>query len=110
VVLGYDGLSLNPSITPEFIERHLDKSWVWGTGGLSSNISITPEFIERHLDKHWCWYSLSRNTFERVIEKDKSRNVNINLYKDELLQKTWGSGKRVLNWCMDFQEKQDIEM
>jgi hypothetical protein len=30
------GLSSNPAITPEFIERHLNKRWYWGGYGLSS--------------------------------------------------------------------------
>ena len=37
-------LSLNPSMTPEFIENHLD--WEWDIEQLSINPSITPEFIE----------------------------------------------------------------
>ena len=60
---GRCGLSSNPSITPKFVERHLDKDWNWGWGGLSSNPSITPEFVERHLSKGWWWcdYGLSAN-------------------------------------------------
>jgi hypothetical protein len=40
------GLSQNESITPGFIERHLD--WKWDMRGLSQNQSITREFVERH--------------------------------------------------------------
>ncbi len=60
---GDNGLSFNPSITPEFIEKHIDKKWGWGMFGLSSNPSITPEFIEKHIKKKWDWFSLSRHTF-----------------------------------------------
>jgi hypothetical protein len=57
------GLSNNPTITTEFITRHLDKPWHWGLGGLSINSAITPEFITRHLDKplHWGLGGLSNN-------------------------------------------------
>jgi hypothetical protein len=68
------GLSINPAITPEFIEKHIDKplkqsssalitkskdfvekKWHWGSDGLSRNPSITTDFIEKHIDKKWCW-------------------------------------------------------
>lgn len=51
----WGGLSWNPSITPGFVEINIDKPWYWGGGGLSSNHSITPEFVERHMDKPWGW-------------------------------------------------------
>ena len=58
------GLSINPSITCEFIEKHIDKPWHWGELGLSINPSITCEFIEKHIDKPWHWglNGLSINT------------------------------------------------
>jgi hypothetical protein len=50
-----NGLSLNPVITPEFIERHINKDWNWGGDGLSRNPSITVEFIEKYPNKDWWW-------------------------------------------------------
>ena len=52
-----------PNITPEFIEKHMDKPWDWGAYGLSRNPCIIPEFIEKHLDRPWGWgkYGLSSN-------------------------------------------------
>ena len=68
---------MNPSITPEFVERFIDKPWYWGKDGLSSNPSITPEFVESRIDKPWDWSGcgLSRNPsvsvefVERFIDK-----------------------------------------
>jgi hypothetical protein len=54
------GLSKNPSITLELIEKNLDKSWNWAT--LSGNQVITPDFIEQYPDKDWDYYNhLSSN-------------------------------------------------
>jgi len=52
-------LSKNPSITPGFIETHLNQPWDWSL--LSLNPSITPEFIESHPGKPWNWCILSTN-------------------------------------------------
>ena len=62
---GEDGLSGNPSITPEFIEKHINKNWEWGEYGLSRNPSITLAFIEKHINKSWEWGEdgLSSNKF-----------------------------------------------
>jgi hypothetical protein len=67
------GLGGNPSVTLEFIERHLDKPWDWGHWSMSLNPNLTLEFIERHFDKHWSWGGLSLNTFENhpVIKKKR---------------------------------------
>jgi hypothetical protein len=46
----------NPVITPEFVERHMDKPLEWGKiMGYPANPAITPEFVERHIDKPWSW-------------------------------------------------------
>jgi len=39
----------------KFIEKHIDKPWGWGEDGLSENPSITPEFIVKYIDKPWGW-------------------------------------------------------
>jgi hypothetical protein len=51
----------------------MDKDWNWGWNGLSLNPSITSEFIEKHIDKDWWWekYGLSRNSFTKEIENEK---------------------------------------
>jgi len=58
----FEGLSENPSITMEFVEKHFDKDLYWGYG-LSRNpsTSLTMEFLEKHIDKNWSYYGLSRN-------------------------------------------------
>jgi hypothetical protein len=74
--LGYYGMSVNPSISFEFIEKHMDKHWHWG--GLSSN-EFTLEFKKnkaarviqvRFLD----W-------FYKPICKDGSLGLNCELAK-----------------------------
>ena len=41
------GLSDNPSMTAEFIERNIDKPWEWGykTWGLSSNLFLKDDYF-----------------------------------------------------------------
>ncbi|GAH98526.1 unnamed protein product, partial [marine sediment metagenome] len=41
------------------IASHPD--WRWNMEGLSWNPNITPEFVERHLDWEWDWMELSQN-------------------------------------------------
>ena len=50
---------MNPNVTMEYVEAHLDKNWNWG--GLSMNPNVTMEFVEAHPDKNWSWYHLSLN-------------------------------------------------
>ena len=40
------GISRNPDITMEMIEKHLDKPWSWYS--ISSNQKITMDFIEKN--------------------------------------------------------------
>lgn len=42
-------ISINPNITPDFIEKHLDKPLDWSY--LSSNKFITSEFIEKYINR-----------------------------------------------------------
>jgi hypothetical protein len=37
------------NILEKFIEKHIVRPWDWG--GLSMNPSITPEFIEKHFER-----------------------------------------------------------
>ena len=53
------GLSKNPTITMEFVEKYLDKPWNWYV--LFENLNITLEFIENYLDKPCYWKELSKN-------------------------------------------------
>ena len=60
-------LSSNPCITPEIVERFIDGPWHWGQFGLSENPSITPKFIRRHPEKPWVYghMGISANTFNK---------------------------------------------
>ena len=35
-----------------------NKFWDWGEFGLSVNMAITPEFVEKFIDKPWHWGEL----------------------------------------------------
>jgi hypothetical protein len=69
---------MNPSVTTTFIEKHITRSWGWGTGGISSNVNITPIFIEKHIESPWDWgrYGLSDNPSvpPEFIEKHIARS------------------------------------
>ena len=56
---GWNGISRNPNITMEIIEKHPEKPWDWN--GISRNPNITMEFIERYPEKPWSWYWISKN-------------------------------------------------
>ena len=45
----------------EMIEKYPDKPWDWGWCGLSDNPNITMEIIEKNLNKPWNWYYISQN-------------------------------------------------
>ena len=49
----WENLSQNPIITPDFVEKYIDKQWSWKH--LSTNPSITFEFIEKYHNKDWNW-------------------------------------------------------
>ena len=61
----------------DFVEKHMDKPWCWGSYGLSSNPSLTPDFIEKHIEKPWDWGSngLSSNPFTFIIEKEAAIKI-----------------------------------
>ena len=84
------GISKNPNITMEMIEKYPDKLWDWEYG-ISNNPNVTMEIIEKYPEKPWDWeYGISNNpniTIE-IIEKypDKpwswgyiSQNPNITM-------------------------------
>jgi len=65
------GISYNPTITMDIIEKYPVKQWNWYW--ISSNPNLTMEFIEKYLDKEWDWSLISLNPFnyekELFIEK-----------------------------------------
>lgn len=50
---GVGGLSNNPNLTLEFIEKYIDKRWDWGCYGLSNHPIITIDFVKKHKKKPW---------------------------------------------------------
>lgn len=53
------GLSENPNITFEYVEKYIDRRWDWH--GLSSNPHVTIQVIKDHINKDWDWHDLSKN-------------------------------------------------
>ena len=53
------GVSANPNITMEMIEKYPNKDWNWSY--LSWNRNITMEFIEKYPSKPWDWDYISWN-------------------------------------------------
>ena len=81
------GLSQNPNITFDIVEKYIDKPWSWY--GLSQNPNITFDFVEKHMDKPWVWSSLSYNpniTFDfikKYIDKWSHRDFMANPFTIE---------------------------
>jgi hypothetical protein len=73
---GITGLSCNPSITSEFIEKHLNQSWYWGKNGLSSNPAITTEFIEKHINRNWWWGSNGLSSNPSITTDFIEKHIN----------------------------------
>ena len=63
------GLSQNPDITPDIIEKNLDNRWNWTE--LSQNPNITIDIIEKYHYKplNWEWISRNPNLTIEFIEK-----------------------------------------
>jgi hypothetical protein len=67
----WSGISRNPNITMEFIEKHLDSPWDWNT--ISSNPNLTMEFIEANPDKPWNWLVISNTRFDADYDRFRER-------------------------------------
>lgn len=67
----YEKIYRNPVDILAFIDKHSDKPWIWGTTGLSKYRSLTPEFIEKYIDKPWNFIDLSScpNITEALVKK-----------------------------------------
>jgi hypothetical protein len=73
----------------EIIVKHPEKSWEWN--GISKNPNITMEFIEKHSDKiNFAYLSTNKFTVEDIgikkkealllLEKERSFHKQMNLY------------------------------
>ena len=69
MALGFNGISENPNITMDIIEKYPDKPWDWAR--ISLNPSITMDIIEKYPDKpwNWKWISLNPSITMDIIEK-----------------------------------------
>jgi hypothetical protein len=63
------GISGNPNITMDIIEKYVDKPWDWN--GISRNQNLTMVYAYTHLEKPWDWerISMNPNITMDIIEK-----------------------------------------
>lgn len=54
-------LSLNPNLTPDFIERNISQNWDWEI--LSASSCITSELVKKYPKKPWNLFELVKNIF-----------------------------------------------
>ena len=84
------GISCNPNITMEIIEKYPDKPWSWCH--ISDNPNITMEFIEKYPEKPWEWMSISENSnitieiIEKYYNKIDFERLSNNLFTFENLR------------------------
>jgi hypothetical protein len=53
----WQGISWNPNLTMDFIEKYPDKDWNWH--GISEIPNLTMDFIEKHSNEDWDWFHFS---------------------------------------------------
>jgi hypothetical protein len=114
-------LSSNMAITEVIVEELIDDPrarWNWGYSGLSKNPNISYEFVEKHFDKPWNFRLLSMNNqgLNRCVlgsdteEKSKERiQKRTDRLRRQLMRRTWHPS-RVHDWCFDEEEKMEMEI
>lgn len=113
IEIDWESLSLNSSVTPEFMDRHADQPWDWNFMSYIGQPKIG--VIERFIDKPWNWHYLSRCVTPAFVEQypDKpwkwgekhccsprslSNNENITLeFIDRHLDEDWNWGHNGLS-------------
>ena len=60
-MLDWKKISKHKNMNLDFIDRHLNKNFIWGEYGLSSNQNLKLEWIEKYPKKNWCWFTISQN-------------------------------------------------
>lgn len=68
-------LSFNLCLTPEFIQKHINKPWNWNV--LSSNPVLNDKLVENNLHCKWNWGCLANNTSISLDLVKKYSNVNL---------------------------------
>jgi hypothetical protein len=81
-------------MTPDFIERHHNQMWNWGRYGLSSNPSISIELIDKFPTQKW-YYGSDGLSSNPMITPEILKQIFDNtdsMKTDTLKQWNWGSG------------------
>lgn len=132
----YNGISRNPNLTLEFIEKYIEKDWDWGE--ISRHQILTIEFVQKYIEKDWDWsfwgiphnHYLTMDFIEAFVDKIdfftlSSNNGEVKLYdyyllrrtytiqqtkkiSEELLASAWNP-TRFYDWCLDEEEKHGIQ-
>lgn len=106
--------SMNPNIRFEDIDTLHNIPWRWRS--LSVNPGITIRDIRANPDKPWEYAYVSKNTFNpwkyeytttTSMERMKYTTWYIQGIKDELFAHAWDIG-RMVNWCLDHQERDEL--
>ena len=98
------GISKNPNLTLEIIEKYSNKNWLWYY--ISINPSLIIEMINKFPNKDWHWNYIFTNPFNKDYENElnkleKLQKIqNFKKIEEELIQKTWHPN-RFQQWCID---------
>lgn len=89
------GISTNPSVTIDFIQRNIDWPWEWGYDGLSSTASM--DIVRAFPDKPWEFGSVygdeNEYEYDGPYEKGLSSNPNLTLdFIEDNIDKNWNWG------------------
>lgn len=113
-------LSSSIAITEDIVEELIDHPlahWHWGMCGLSKNPNLSYDFVERHLDKPWDYRLLSMNNqglnrVLREIDTEEASQARIQKRTDrlrrQLMRRTWHPS-RIHDWCLDEDEKMEMD-
>lgn len=104
--------SMNPSLRFQDIQDFPDIPWRWRF--ISKNPGIMIRDIRTNLGQPWMYVYVSKNTFHpwrfdythtTSMERLKYTKEYVSGIKDELLMKTWGNPSRMIDWCLEHDER-----
>ena len=76
---GQCGISYNPNLTIEWIEKYPDKPWDWGYYGISGNPNISLKIIQKYINKI-DFSVLVKNKFNYIKNKINIQKNKIKLF------------------------------
>jgi hypothetical protein len=106
--MGVDGVSLNPTLTLDFVLKHRNKEWCWEH--ISSAIDIAPEDVDTHPELQWSWRWLSRNPFGtsdrcnlKAMELESRKRIiaRTKVFKEDLMMYCWNPARANVWWTTE---------